>query len=289
MRRFLPLLILFLGARACGPAPGKPPEKIVVITNVNIVEVETGTIRTRLAVVIREGRISAIAKHAIIQESSQIVVVNGEGKYLIPGLWDMRIRLVEGTDLQHAKSVMVPLLLANGVTGVRDTGVDSAALKELRREVERGELPGPRMVTAAAPDGPVIVVHDLAEARAAVESLHKRPAPARLLVGTDSVPGVDPGLALHRELQLLVEAGLTPLEALRAATLNPAHFLGKDKEMGGVETGKLADLVLLDANPLEDIRNLDKIDGVVAAGRYFSRRDLDEMLSQAEAAAKDKK
>jgi imidazolonepropionase-like amidohydrolase len=269
-------------------APGQAAEKIVVITNVNLVELETGTVRTRLAVVIQKGRITAIAKHAIIQESSKIVVVNGEGKYLIPGLWDMNIRLVQGTDTKHAKSVTLPLLLANGVTGVRDAGGDSAALKELRGGIERGELTGPRMVTTA-PDGPVTVVHDLAEARAVVESFHKRPAPARLLVGTDSAPGVDPGLALHRELQWLVEAGLTPLEVLRAATLNPAHFLGKDKEMGGVEKDKLADLVLLDANPLEDIHNLDRIAGVVAAGRYFSRRDLDEMLSQAEAAAKDKK
>lgn len=284
MRRFLPLLIVFLGARACALGPGKPPEKIVVITNVNIVEVETGTVRSRLAVVIQKGRITAIAKHAIVQESSKIVVVNGEGKYLIPGLWDMRIRLAQGTDTQHAKSVTLPRLLANGVTGVRDLGDDPAALRELRSGIERGELAGPRIVSAAAPEGPVIVVHDLAEARAAVESLHKRPA-AGLLAGAD----LEPGFALHRELGWLVEAGLTPLEALQAATTNPVRFLGKDKDLGQVGVGKLADLVLLDANPLEDIGNLDKISGVVAAGRYFSRRDLDEMLAQAEAAAKDNK
>ncbi|HYX70751.1 MAG TPA: amidohydrolase family protein [Terriglobales bacterium] len=287
MRRFLPLLILLLGAwaYASAPARGKPGEKIVVITNVNIVEVETGAVRTRLAVVIKKGRITAIAKRAIIEENPQIVIVNGEGKYLIPGLWDMRIRLDQGTGAERAKNVTVPLLLANGVTGVRDAGGDPAALKELRRQIEQGEVPGPRMVMAATPDERVLVVHDLAEARAAVGALHQRPAAAGVVAGTDSPPGVAPGFALHRELELLVEAGLTPLQALQTATINPVRSLGKEKELGQVEVDKMADLVLLDGDPTQDIRNLDKIAGVVAAGRYYSRRELDAMLAQAQAAA----
>ena len=84
---------------------------------------------------------------------------------------------------------------------------------------------------------------------------------------------------------MLVEAGLTPLEALQAATLNPAHFLGKDQEFGTVEEGKRADLVLLDANPLEAISNTHKIAAVVVNGRLLDRAALDALLAQAEATA----
>jgi imidazolonepropionase-like amidohydrolase len=78
---------------------------------------------------------------------------------------------------------------------------------------------------------------------------------------------------------------MTPLEALRTATWNPAKFMDKLSEMGTVEKGKLADLVLLDANPLDDIGNIQKIRSVVLAGRYFDRNDLDKMLQQIETAA----
>jgi len=87
-----------------------------------------------------------------------------------------------------------------------------------------------------------------------------RRAGVELLAGTDVLnPSCFPGFSLHEELELLVEAGLTPLEALQAATLNPARFLGKAQEFGTVEEGKRADLVLLDANPLEAISNTQKI------------------------------
>jgi imidazolonepropionase-like amidohydrolase len=89
-------------------------------------------------------------------------------------------------------------------------------------------------------------------------------------------------------LELFVKAGLTPIEALQTATLNPAKFLGRTNDSGTVETGKLADLVLLDANPLDDIRNTGKISAVVLGGRYFSRADLDSILKNVEAAAREK-
>ena len=80
-----------------------------------------------------------------------------------------------------------------------------------------------------------------------------------------------------------------PLEALQTATRNPAVFLGKTSDFGSVESGKLADLVVLDANPLDDIRNTQKIRAVVLAGKYFSREQLDAMLrSEEEAAASSK-
>jgi len=104
-----------------------------------------------------------------------------------------------------------------------------------------------------------------------------------LLAGTDvGIPALIPGISLHEELELLVEAGLTPLEALRTATLNPARVLGQSHSLGSIEVGKLADLVLLDANPLADIRNTQRIQAVVADGRLYRRADLDRLLHEVE-------
>jgi tetratricopeptide (TPR) repeat protein len=107
-----------------------------------------------------------------------------------------------------------------------------------------------------------------------------------ILAGTDTLnPYCLPGFSLHDELGLLVQAGLTPMQALQAATLNPARFLGREKDLGTVAAGKIADLVLLDANPLDDIGNTRKISAVVFRGRLFSRATLDEMLAKIEALA----
>jgi len=102
-----------------------------------------------------------------------------------------------------------------------------------------------------------------------------------VLAGTDTGdPYTIPGATLHDELEQLVAAGMTPHQALQAATIVPARFLEWDEQMGTIEKGKVADLVMLDANPLEDIRNTRKIAAVFARGRYFSRRDLDALLAQ---------
>lgn len=104
--------------------------------------------------------------------------------------------------------------------------------------------------------------------------------------GTDvGNPFVVAGFSLQEELGLLVEAGLSPADALRSATLNPAKFLGAADSLGTVETGKVADLVLLDRNPLTDIRNTRRIRAVVLNGRYLDRADLDELLASAETTA----
>jgi imidazolonepropionase-like amidohydrolase len=107
-----------------------------------------------------------------------------------------------------------------------------------------------------------------------------------IVAGSDTGnPFCFPGFSLHDELALLVKAGLTPTESLRAATLNPAKFFGLDQKLGTIEQGKLADLVLLEANPLEDIRNTQKIDAVVMNGRFYDRKALDKMLAQAQTLA----
>jgi imidazolonepropionase-like amidohydrolase len=110
-----------------------------------------------------------------------------------------------------------------------------------------------------------------------------------ILAGTDTLnPFCFPGFSLHDELRLMVKAGLSPMEAMQAATLNPARFLGKENDIGTVEKGKLADVVLLDANPLDDLENTKKISSVIYRGQYFPRAALDQMLAHAEAWANRK-
>ena len=103
------------------------------------------------------------------------------------------------------------------------------------------------------------------------------------------MPYVFPGFSLHDELALLVRAGLSPLAALQTATVNAAGFLGLDKSLGTVQPGKLADLVLLDGNPLEDIRNTKRISLVMFDGRLFDRAALDSLLTEVEAAVQGPK
>jgi imidazolonepropionase-like amidohydrolase len=108
-------------------------------------------------------------------------------------------------------------------------------------------------------------------------------AGVRFLLGTD-IPAAYAytGFTVHDELALFVQAGFTPLEALQTATYNPAIFLGLGKSLGTVEKGKVADLILLDADPLDDIRNTRKISAVIVNGRYLSKEKLEEMLHHEE-------
>ncbi|MBK8245956.1 MAG: amidohydrolase family protein [Gemmatimonadetes bacterium] len=90
-----------------------------------------------------------------------------------------------------------------------------------------------------------------------------------------------PGLAVHDELALLVKAGLTPAQALRSGTWEPARYLAATDSLGTVAPGKVADLVLLEANPLVNIANTRRIAGVVAGGRYFDRPQLNGLVAGA--------
>jgi hypothetical protein len=115
---------------------------------------------------------------------------------------------------------------------------------------------------------------------------HLHDAGARILAGTDAdVAGSVPGFAIHEELRRLVEAGLTPREALRAATAAPAEYLAEvlpDLEpFGTIEVGRRADLILLDADPLEDVAHLERRAGVMARGTWFPASELRAMLDAA--------
>ena len=444
-------------------------EQALVIDHATVVNVNDGSLLRNMAVVITGDRISAVTASAKAKPLKGAQVVDGSGKFVIPGLWDMHVHTIFGDWLPKDEKIILPLFVANGITGVRDMGGDLEELKVWRAQIAAGKLLGPRMVISGPMlDGPVprfpssapvkdaadgkrvvdelqksgadfikiqsliprdgyfaaadeakklgipfvghvpdavraseasnagqasiehftgifeacspmedqflkgpkgpgkfVETYDQARAKTLIELLTKNqtwqvptlvwehgqwlidesdfakdpltkyapaawkdrtwpmftkdilkdmdtdPLPVRerftqmelemvnqmhkagvpFLAGTDTAAGVHvfPGFSLHEELTYFVKAGLTPLEALQTATRNPAVFLGKTSDFGSVESGKLADLVVLDANPLDDTRNTQKIRAVVLAGKYFSREQLDAMLrSEEEAAASSK-
>jgi hypothetical protein len=110
-----------------------------------------------------------------------------------------------------------------------------------------------------------------------------RRAGVNFIAGTDAPnPFTFPGFSLHDELALLVEAGLTPLEAIQSATVNAAAYVGQSQEVGTIDVGKAADLVLLDSSPLDNISNTRRIAAVVIRGRLLQRAELDRTLNEAE-------
>jgi hypothetical protein len=108
-------------------------------------------------------------------------------------------------------------------------------------------------------------------------------AGVRMLIGTDAMnTGVVPGFSTHDELAELVTAGLTPYQALRAATANAGEFLGKEKRVGTVAVGQIADLILLDGNPIENVGNTRRIAGVLLRGQWISRAQIEAIVAELE-------
>jgi imidazolonepropionase-like amidohydrolase len=103
----------------------------------------------------------------------------------------------------------------------------------------------------------------------------------KIVAGSDALMiGLYPGTALHRELWELVDVGLTPFEALRTSTTNPFEYLGEADRAGTIEVGKRSDLLLLDANPLEDVSAASKIAGVLIRGRWIGRKEIHETMRE---------
>ena len=417
----------------------------IAFTHANVIDGRDSIPRRDQTVIVRGNRIVAAGAASAVAVPSGATIIDARGKYLIPGLWDMHVHttLTGGRDL-------LPLYVANGVTGVRDMAGDWDTLTKWRREIENGPLAGPRMIVSGPylEGGDVPVPHILTrtpdEGRAGVDSLVKLgvdfikvhgqltpatyyaiasrarerhiafaghvsqavgsanasdsgqksiehllgiPAPctsaeslalrprftvqtavgrcsstdlsalyakfvhngtwvtptftaavevatwpmravpgdtlarylplavrryvAELFPMPDSIPagadsvghamlvrrlqqveamrragvhiltGTDaplrnspPGFGLHEELTLLVRGGMSPFNALRSATYEPAVYFGMLDSAGTIAPGKLADLVLLDANPLDDIRNTRSINTVIANGRRIDRTEI---------------
>jgi imidazolonepropionase-like amidohydrolase len=142
----------------------------------------------------------------------------------------------------------------------------------------RKDWDDPREIKKNIPESTMgLVSHQYERLAWVVAQMQRQGVP--IMAGTDTGdPYTFPGYDLHRELQLLVKAGLTPAQALRSATLTPAEYLDSDESLGSVGQGKMADLVFLDADPLKDIRNTQRISAVILGGKYLSRAKLDSML-----------
>jgi len=138
---------------------------------------------------------------------------------------------------------------------------------------------GMASVVASDQGDPATMKEGFSTMLASVKAMHE--AGVGLLIGTDTPnPFVVPGFSVHEELQNFVDAGLTPYEALRGATRDAADFLGASEAFGTVGVGRRADLILVEANPLEDVGNVARRVGVSIRGRWFSERDLRVLLDE---------
>jgi imidazolonepropionase-like amidohydrolase len=459
IRRFAAgaLLVLLAGV-------GRLSAQTLTIINATVVDVSNGTLHPATTIVVDGNRITGVTSSSS-KSQARGQVVDAKGLYVIPGLWDMHTHAYFDWPGDFGDQYVLPLFIANGVTGIRDMGSDLDAVLRARSEVAAHRLVGPRMVVsgpmldgpeahykaaipiASAEDGRKAVallkskgadfikiqsgvprdgyfaiaaeakkaglpidghVPDVIRASEAVAagqrtfehligifeastpdedlfltrkwgagktpernkslatlldrydpgreaslvkllaqkhvwqcptlfwergqwlvdvvdfahdpdvaftprtwleknypasqksilaSMDTDPLPVRrrfvdhelelvrrlqaagvpFLAGTDTPAGVNvtPGISLHLELQRFVAAGFTPLQALQTATINPALFLGKMSDFGSVQKGRVADLVILRANPLADIANTRTIAGVVADGKYWSQAEIE--------------
>ena len=472
-RRILVLVSLALALASAAPAQTAHQPRQIVIAHVTVINPGAASVQPDSIVVINGDRITFVSHSAVVPLAKNTRVIDGSGQFLIPGLWDMHVHSAFGDWFPGGRDIILPLFIANGVTGVRDMGGDIPVLFAWRKQIAAGKIVGPRMVIsgpmldALLPEGKLrfpssIAVTTPASAVAAVDSLKAQgvdfikvqsvishdaylaaaaeahrvglpivghvPDKVRLaevvaagqksiehlmgifegcstqeekfiagqgdlklllstqdqqrcdalirqvaqnqtwqvptlawqrggtfldqrdlkhdpldiyvpaywrevtwkrftdemmpgllhdplelrqkyfasnlqmvgtmhragvpfLAGTDTAPGVYimPGFSLHDELANFVEAGFTPMEALQTATSGPAKFLGTESADGSIAAGKIANLVLLSANPLDDIHNTRKIKAVIVNGRVFDRAALDRMLKQAATYAKNLK
>jgi imidazolonepropionase-like amidohydrolase len=470
-RKHLATIFVFVLSGCLFGSCKKPQSSVLAITHVTVIDMTGAPPVSDQTILIEKGKIAALGSSDLVSIPSGATIVEARGKFLIPGLSDMHVHLTGAGEPNGSREFFLPLLIANGITSVRDMGGYLESLEPLRKEIEEGKRLGPRIVFAGpyldgdpAAFQPAIVVKDHAQAGDAVQKLKQRGVdfikvqsnlsreayfaiaeaaknqdisfaghvpdrvtvweaanagqksiehltnvlracsalepdlmskqlrdsstvghlewqrellasysernaadlvakfrernvwqtptlillrnvafpsselnlpsdprskyvPRRLLeiwrgayeqqtkdvrteqaavrimllkrslgitaqiqkggvkilAGTDSAaPYVFPGFSLHEELTLLVKAGLTPMEALQAATRNPAEFLGRIDSQGTIAVGKNADLVLLDANPLDDIRNTQEIRAVFVRGKFLDRSALDQLLVAAE-------
>ena len=230
------------------------------------------TLRAQLVADMRAAD-TGFASHAAIMFREETAPIAG---------FDLQKCTVLMRDLARANVRIVPTLtLWQGLVRAREPG----ALRDPRMRYVAPPVRAAWRAAASQPDTSL-------RATAVFEQMKRlallaSQAGVPLLAGTDAFnPFVYAGFGLHEELALMVASGLTPLQALRTATLNPAIVFGATDYSGTVTPGKIADLVLLDGNPLENIGNTRRIRAVVLDGRLLTRSKLDSLLTSVERAAK---
>lgn len=245
----LPLLL-------AGASQSAPDLKIaeVVIRNISVLDVTAGAWRPHRDVIVRSGKIAAIQPAGSPLPASKFTV-NGDGKFAIPGFFDNRVHL-KGFDRTTAGQ-----FVAYGVTSVWDRGTEATRTEEWRRDISYGKFMGPRIVRADAAGGP-----------------QKEPALPASGAGATSANAI----RFHDELAARVrQSGLTAAEVLRSATIDSATFHGRGLDLGSIEPGKIADLIVLSADPVANIAHTRMIDAVVFRGETLTRAHLNQLLSHA--------
>ena len=228
----------------------------VVIRDITVLEPSGRGWLPHRDIIVRHTTITTIQPAAASVPAAKIVI-NGGGKFAIPGLFDNRVR-IERMPRENAG-----LFVAYGVTSVRDSAGDSPRVLEWRRDISYGKLIGPRLLESAAA------------------------APAVSLPQSNAgSAAVTPGLTLHDELVRLVSRGMTPADALRAATIESARSHGRGHDLGSIEAGKIADLLVLNDDPLADINHTRSIDAVIFRGEALTRAHLNLLLSKSQLAAR---
>jgi predicted amidohydrolase YtcJ len=226
----------------------------VVIGNISVLDVTAGAWLAHRDVIVRDGKIAAVRPAGSPLPASKFTI-NGDGKFAIPGFFDNRVHL-KGFDKATAGQ-----FVAYGVTSVWDRGTDAAKTEEWRRDISYGKFMGPRIVRADAAGGP-----------------QNEPA----LPGSGAGAPSAIGRGFHDELAARVrQSGLTAAEVLRSATIDSARFHGRGLDLGSIEPGKIADLIVLSGDPLINITHTRTIDAVVFRGETLTRAHLNQLLSHA--------
>lgn len=230
---------------ASSPAVTCIAQPQALLEDINIINVENGSVEEHRDVLVAAGKIALIARTGQTAATGVPKRIYAGGKYLLPGFWVGRVR--------PASREQLKLYVGYGVTGLIEPDGKRAS----------GQANGisPHIVPGTAETG--------------LQAKTQR---------TNSSESAD---AVHAELEQLVASGLSAAAALRAVTIDIVRKLHLDAQFGAVATGKEADLVILDANPLQDIRNTRAIDAVILGGRYFDRRQLDNLLLEGLSAARN--
>src|SRR6202521_5455186 len=147
------LVVLFFSEPIHAQKPAV--DDLLVLNNVTVVDVRTGTLQPEQTVILERNHIASVGPSKSAKYPRNAPSVNGHGYFLIPGLWDMHVHLLFGDWFPGAQDVTLPLLIANGVTGVRDMGSELETVQDWRNEIEAGRLLGPRIYTSGPMlDGP---------------------------------------------------------------------------------------------------------------------------------------
>jgi hypothetical protein len=181
MRRILPCCAFLALIAVCSAQ--SPQNSTLTIANVTIIDTTGGPPQLHRTVTVRKGIIDDIRDSTLPKHKERGVEVNGTGKYLIPGLWDMHVHMVFGDWFPRGKEITLPLFIANGITGVRDMGGELDVLQQWRKEISAGSLTGPRIVMSGPMlDGPQprfpssIAIKTPEDGRRAVDELKQRGA-----------------------------------------------------------------------------------------------------------------